>query len=254
MNNKDITGAERIVHGEYQDSLGHTHTEYKDAQGNIYTEYIDEYGKIHTYKNSYANGHFAAEIRQTERESRAESNGLRIGILASCTGLVIIGTIYAVTRPEEIEPLPPVVNVEMPTPEEDLTEDTAEPPSVTTIVPINNQPATQPAPQQQPAAQEPAEPSNVNVTVTNPQSPPPAATPTTTPQTTPGVTDSTLRADITEKLRDSLPDNQLRMTVNNGEVTVTGTVSSQDQLQQIPSLLNTINGVKKVTNNATIAP
>lgn len=270
MNPKDIRTTNRIAHAEYQDARGYTHIEYKDAQGNIYTEYTDSRGNVHTYKNSYANGHLAEERRQAERESRAGSNGLLAGILISCVGVIALGTIYAMTRPEEVEELPPVVNVETPAPAP--VEREVEQPNVT-IVPVT-QPAAQPTPQpvaqqpaatpQQPPAQSPAQPSNVNVTVTNPQNPQqptaPKAAPTTatsspTPATqTPAITDASLKADIAKKFQNSLPNNQLMTTVNNGEVTITGTVMNQEQLQQISPLLSSVTGIKKVTNNATVAP
>ncbi|ANV83230.1 hypothetical protein AWQ21_01815 [Picosynechococcus sp. PCC 7003] len=243
MNANNTPRVGRIAHAEYQDVLGQTHTEYKDAKGNIYTEYIDAQGKVHTYDSSYGNGHFAA----AGRESRAGANGLLVGLLVSCIGIVALGTFYVVTRPEKIEPLPPVVNVETPETEPAPVERVVEKPSVT-IVPIT-QPAVQPTPQPAANPVAPQQPTDVNVTVKNSQ-PNPAVT---TPQT-PTITDSSLKTAITKKFQESLPNNQLNVTVDSGEVKVTGTVVSQEQLQRISPLLNSITGITKVTNNATVAP
>ncbi|WP_081980605.1 BON domain-containing protein [Neosynechococcus sphagnicola] len=65
-------------------------------------------------------------------------------------------------------------------------------------------------------------------------------------------TDSNLKNEIVKQFQTKFPNNQLQVEVKNGDVTVSGTATSQEQFQEIQPLLRTIQGVKKVEMTATV--
>ncbi len=63
-----------------------------------------------------------------------------------------------------------------------------------------------------------------------------------------------LESEVRSKLEANLPASQLAVEAEEGAVTVTGTVPTQEQLNRIDPLAKEIKGVQAVTNKATVAP
>lgn len=64
-----------------------------------------------------------------------------------------------------------------------------------------------------------------------------------------------IESEVRDKLEANLPDSQLAVEgEENGAVTVSGTVPTQQQLDKIESLAKEIKGVTQVTVKATVAP
>ena len=66
--------------------------------------------------------------------------------------------------------------------------------------------------------------------------------------------DGDLESEVRSKLEANLPASQLAVEAEDGAVTVSGTVPTQEQLQKIDNLAKEIKGVQTVTNKATVAP
>lgn len=65
--------------------------------------------------------------------------------------------------------------------------------------------------------------------------------------------DSDLASQVRSKLEVNIPNGQLVVKSEKGNVTVSGTVPKQDQLTKIEPLAKEIKGVKAVENKATVA-
>lgn len=66
--------------------------------------------------------------------------------------------------------------------------------------------------------------------------------------------DADLESEVRSKLEANLPASQLAVEAEEGVVKVTGTVSTQEQLQKIQPLAQEIKGVKQVEVAAEVAP
>ncbi len=66
--------------------------------------------------------------------------------------------------------------------------------------------------------------------------------------------DADLESEVRGKLEANLPASQLTIDAKEGDVTVVGTVPTQEQLSKIPTLAQEIKGVKSVKVNAQVAP
>lgn len=66
--------------------------------------------------------------------------------------------------------------------------------------------------------------------------------------------DADLESEVRSKLEANLPASQLAVEAEQGTVTVSGTVPTQEQLQRIEPLAKEIKGVQSITNKATVAP
>ncbi|GAX41084.1 hypothetical protein NIES4075_20530 [Tolypothrix sp. NIES-4075] len=66
--------------------------------------------------------------------------------------------------------------------------------------------------------------------------------------------DADLESEVRGKLEANLPASQLTVDAEKGNVTVVGTVPTQEQLSKIPTLAQEIKGVKSVKVNAKVAP
>lgn len=66
--------------------------------------------------------------------------------------------------------------------------------------------------------------------------------------------DSDLESEVRSKLEANLPASQLAVEAEEGSVTVTGTVPTQEQFDRIETLAKEIKGVTTVANKATVAP
>jgi len=66
--------------------------------------------------------------------------------------------------------------------------------------------------------------------------------------------DADLESEVRGKLEANLPASQLTVDAKKGDVTVVGTVPTQEQLSKIPTLAQEIKGVKSVKVNAKVAP
>lgn len=66
--------------------------------------------------------------------------------------------------------------------------------------------------------------------------------------------DSDLESEVRSKLEANLPASQLAVEAEEGAVTVTGTVPTQEQFDRIETLAKEIKGVTAVANKATVAP
>ena len=65
--------------------------------------------------------------------------------------------------------------------------------------------------------------------------------------------DGDLESEVRGKLEANLPASQLAVDAEEGAVTITGTVPTQEQLSKVDTLAKEIKGVKSVTNKATVA-
>jgi osmotically-inducible protein OsmY len=65
--------------------------------------------------------------------------------------------------------------------------------------------------------------------------------------------DADLESEVRGKLEANLPASQLTVDAKEGDVTVVGTVPTQEQLSKIPTLAQEIKGVKSVKVNAKVA-
>lgn len=63
-----------------------------------------------------------------------------------------------------------------------------------------------------------------------------------------------LQSEVRGKLEANLPASQLAVDAEDGVVTVSGTVPTQEQLDKVQSLAMEIKGVKSVMNKAVISP
>lgn len=63
-----------------------------------------------------------------------------------------------------------------------------------------------------------------------------------------------LQSEVRGKLEANLPASRLKVDAEDGTVTVTGTVPTQEQLNKIPALAQTIKGVSGVKVNVKVAP
>ncbi|WP_052128344.1 BON domain-containing protein [Neosynechococcus sphagnicola] len=234
MNASDRENSARVIYREYKDTQGNIRTEYKDAQGNI-----------HSYENSYMDSQVAEEKIQDIRVERTERNlykGILIGVIVTCVSGLTAGTIYFLTQvnkplPTTFISLPVHQSTSSPSPAPQQVRLVQKP--IVTIVPV-------------PQAQAPR--STVNITTqpsaTNPSSNPGNVS-ATNPSQNSGATDSNLKNEIMKKFQNNLPNNQLIVEVKNGEVTISGTAASPEQLQQIQPLLRSIQGIRKVNMVAT---
>ncbi|MBW4607457.1 MAG: BON domain-containing protein [Hassallia sp. WJT32-NPBG1] len=66
--------------------------------------------------------------------------------------------------------------------------------------------------------------------------------------------DADLESEVRGKLEANLPASQLTVDAKEGDLTVVGTVPTQEQLSKIPTLAQEIKGVKSVKVNAKVAP
>jgi hyperosmotically inducible periplasmic protein len=67
-------------------------------------------------------------------------------------------------------------------------------------------------------------------------------------------TDGDLQSEVRSKLEANLPASQLAVEAEDGAVTVTGTVPTQEQYDRIEPLSQEIKGVQTVTVDVTVAP
>lgn len=63
-----------------------------------------------------------------------------------------------------------------------------------------------------------------------------------------------LESEVRGKLEANLPASRLKVDAEDGTVTITGTVPTQEQLNKIPTLAQEIKGVSGVKVNAKVAP
>ncbi len=66
--------------------------------------------------------------------------------------------------------------------------------------------------------------------------------------------DADLKSEVRGKLEANIPASQLAVDAEEGAVTVTGTVPTQNDVSKIDTLAKEIKGVTSVTNKATVAP
>lgn len=81
-----------------------------------------------------------------------------------------------------------------------------------------------------------------------------APTDTNAVNPTPIKSDRDLKTEILKEFKDNLPNNQLMVEVKNGDVMVSGTTTTLEQLQQIQPLLKSIEGIGKIELKVTVAP
>ena len=67
------------------------------------------------------------------------------------------------------------------------------------------------------------------------------------------IADSDIQSLVRNQLETKLPKSQLAVDSEDGNVTISGTVSSQEELNQIESLAKGVKGVKSVNVKATVA-
>ncbi|MDG2990157.1 BON domain-containing protein [Candidatus Synechococcus calcipolaris G9] len=234
MNANDPKNPNRTIHRQYKDSSGIVHTEYKDAHGNIRTEYRDAQGVLHNDDNAFLDSS-PAEQRRINADSNITKTVL-VGILFVFFGSLIAGTVYYMTQRNNPQSVT-VMNVPDYAKDEPQPSPQA-PQSTETNINITSEPSSS-----QPAQAPQSSETNVTVLPSS-QSSPEAATPS------PGRSDSDIKGEITSKFQASLPNNRLNVAVQNGNVTVSGTVEKPEQMQQIQSLASSVSGVKNVNVSA----
>lgn len=244
MNANDPQNPNRTFHRQYKDSSGIVHTEYKDAHGNIRTEYRDAQGVLHNDENAFLDSNLAENQRIDA--DRNITKTVLVGILFVFFGSLIAGTVYYMTQRNNPQSVT-VMNVP------DYAKDEPSPSPQTpqsseTNINITSEPgSSQPAPAPQSSE------TNVTVLPSAQSSPSPqAATPSPQAATpSPERSDSDIKGEIISKFQSSLPSNRLNVVVQNGNVTVSGTVAKPEQMQQIQSLVSSVKGVKNVNVNAS---
>lgn len=276
QNSKKFPG---VIHREYTDSEGNSYTEYKDSKGNIHTEYTKSQKNTTAYNNGYVEGNLANEQRDDTQESRTDKNiskGLLIGVIVTCVAGLTAGTIYFLTKqnnpetapvvimptsqtdPKPTQPTPqvpvvekPVVTiVKVPVPQDQSDKATV---NITTNPPVSN-PSAKPAPVAVTPAVKPAPVVVIPTVKPTPAVETPNIQPAPVAETqTVTKTDSELKAEILKQFKDNLPNNQLMVDVKNGAVTVSGTATTLEQLQQIQPLLESIEEIGKIDIKATLA-
>jgi Skp family chaperone for outer membrane proteins len=275
------------LHAEYTDYQGNLHTEYKDSEGNRHTGYKEAQGNLNTeYKEAQGNLQLAEEHRQDIRESRVDNNvsrGILIGVIVTCVAGLSAGAIYFFTQQNNQQPIF-FMNERM----DEMPERTQQPSLPLEQVPIVEQPTVKvvPVPQAQtpkptekipaqPNAAKPSQdsakpsqdsalpvpkptvvqPSDQGVTSSQPsQESDTSALPSDSSATNSNLskTDSDLKKEILMQFDNSIPNHKLTVEVKNGEVTVSGTVATPEQLQQIEPLLKSVEGIGKVDMTATL--
>jgi hypothetical protein len=287
----EYTDYQGNLHTEYKDSQGNLHAEYTDYQGNLHTEYKDSQGNLHTgYKEAQENLQLAEEHRQDIRESRVDNNvsrGILIGVIVTCVAGLSAGAIYFFTQHNNKQPIF-FMNGRM----DEMHERTQQRSLPLEQVPIVEQPTDKvvPAPQiqtpkptenpVQPNVSNPSpKPDSINGAKPSQDSALPVPKPTVVPPLDQGVTssqpsqesdtsalpsdssatnsnlsktDSDLKKEILMQFDNSLPNHKLTVEVKNGEVTVSGTVATPEQLQKIEPLLKSVEGIGKVDMTATV--
>ncbi len=264
MNLNDREPLTRVFHRTYKDAVGNVYTEYKDANGNIYTEYKDIDGNVHVYEGASLEGQLVEEQIQAIRTERADLNtskGLLIGVIVACVAGLTAGLIYFLTRPNDPQPVsvtnvPTYESTQAPSPEVRVVEQPV-------LVPVPQAPKVTENTTTQSSASNPS-PQSGNTNVANPTNPtesPSAAVPepqplVTSPATNPAGansnrTDSQIKAEILKQFQTNLPNHQLVVEVDNGNVAVSGMAATPEQLQRIQPVLGTIKGVGMVNITAT---
>jgi hypothetical protein len=156
-------------------------------------------------------------------------------------------TIVKVPVPQAQTEKPVVTTVKVPVPQAQTDK---------TTVNINTNPSPS-NPPSKPVAIETRKPEPIAVTP-SPKPEPVEETPTSgsnRPVVSPTLikTDSDLKTEILKQFEDNLPNNQLIVEVKNGDVKVSGTAATPEQLQGIQPLLKSIEGIGKVEMKATVA-
>ncbi len=255
MNTKDSKNSTWVIHREYKDAIGNLYTEYKDTQGNI-----------HIYKNGSLDSQLAEEYRQDVRLDRADKNtskGLLIGVIITCVVGLTAGTIYFLTTLNNPEPVSVINTTYKTTPAPTPERVTIVEKPIVTIVPVPqaetpdstvnitaNPSASNPSSKQENVnTVKPSEKSSVSapkpIVVTPKEN-------VTTP--TPTKTDSEIKTEIMKQFQNNLANHKLTVEVKNGQVTISGTVATPEQLEQIRPLLKSIQGIKKTDVTAMVTP
>ncbi|MGB6296628.1 MAG: BON domain-containing protein [Rivularia sp. (in: cyanobacteria)] len=107
----------------------------------------------------------------------------------------------------------------------------------------------------QPSAREASETEGLNQPLSEPGAiPGEASVPTDPTAVTEGADPlaSDLSKEVKKKLKENLPASNLEVTEQEGVVTVSGTVSSQEELQQVEPLTTGVKGVKGVNVEANV--
>ncbi|MGB3641716.1 MAG: BON domain-containing protein [Rivularia sp. (in: cyanobacteria)] len=107
----------------------------------------------------------------------------------------------------------------------------------------------------QPSAREASETEGLNQPLSEPGAVPGAESAPTDPTAATQGEDplaSDLSKEVSKKLKENLPASNLEVTEQEGVVTVGGTVSSQEELQQVEPLTNGVKGVKGVNVEANV--
>ncbi len=106
----------------------------------------------------------------------------------------------------------------------------------------------------QPSAREASETEGLNQPLSEPGAIPGEGSAPTDPTVTEGADPlaSDLSKEVKKKLKENLPASNLEVTEQEGVVTVGGTVSSQEELQQVEPLTKGVKGVKGVNVEANV--
>ncbi|MGY6530418.1 MAG: BON domain-containing protein [Cyanobacterium sp.] len=285
MNIRDGKKVPRVIYREYTDSEGNMHTEYKDAQGNVYTEYTDANGNFHSdqkdlIENRLVDAHIEDTrvdnaVAQIDRADKNTSKGLLIGVIVTTVVALIAGVVYFLNDSNP-EPVPVgVTPTERSNPDPEPT--TIVEKEVIQVTPVevpvvtNSEAPTQVPPEANNNNPPTTTTTNNNITVTPSESnqtptetnnPPSTANPTQN-NSRPELmgnnpvrakSDGDLKNEIVRKFQSDLGNNQLKVEVNNSDVTISGNLETQEQMQRIQPLLKSIDGINKVNIVATIEP
>lgn len=214
-------------------------------------------------------------VAHIDRADKNTSKGLLIGVIVSTVIALVAGLIYFLNDSNKTEPTPIVtIPTQEANPEPNPTEVVEK--EVVKIVPVEVPVAT-PAPAEpvtpeannNPTNNNPSTTTNNNITIepsepnqnsgeTNQTSVASANENTAKPE--PIVNDSVekkdsdLKDEILKKFQDNLGSNKLKVEVKSGDVMVSGSLETQEKMQQVEPLLKSIEGINNISIIASVEP
>ncbi|MBE9197323.1 BON domain-containing protein [Synechocystis sp. LEGE 06083] len=284
---REYQDAEGVIRIEYRDSLGKIYTEAKDPnqQAKIYQSGYVDGALVEHHQQS-------VQLKQQEVADKKISMDLLVGlIIAGLVGITATMAYYLFQvnspSPMTVVTMPIYETKPVPSLSPTLVEK-----SVTNITPAQsaklepqdfNQTITTPSKAAQPAATiapqvipkvtqtvQPVKPATIAVEAPARPSPseakpiapkPMASVPpvvlspnTPIPNTVSSLnkTDVQLKEDIVQKLNEQFSNSQLLVDVNQGNVKISGTVTTPGQLEQIQPLVRSMEGVKTINVEVTL--
>ncbi|MBE9203445.1 BON domain-containing protein [Synechocystis salina LEGE 06099] len=281
---REYQDSQGIVQTEYRDSQGQLHTEAKDPAElakSYESGYVD--GVLVEEHNQNT------QLKREEAASRNVSRGLLISLIIAgvigVTGamayyifqvnnpspLTVVTTPVYQTEPKPSPSPPPVEDSAANNPAAEPVESEPQDVNVTVVTepaapapapaaPTKAPPKAAVAPSAKTATAPPKAPA---IATPSPQAKPiapmaPVILPPNSPVVSNGTapsslkTDNQLKSEIVQEFNKQFSSNLLLVSVNQGNVTISGTAASPEQLEKIEPLLESIAGVKKIDVKVTL--